>query len=112
MTGGVSYGSMKDPAELPAAAIAADERTEKLNTKAAGIIGIAVMCSRVLGLARELIFAALFGGGIAYQLSPSWDLRVQYRALLFKSVTFGIPQFGTNRYYIAQQPAIGFAYHF
>ncbi|MEP6884032.1 MAG: murein biosynthesis integral membrane protein MurJ [Gammaproteobacteria bacterium] len=56
---------MKDPAELPNAAIAPDERTEKLNTKAAGIIGIAVMCSRVLGLARELIFAALFGGGAA-----------------------------------------------
>src|SRR5580692_6529095 len=42
-----------------------DERTEKLNTKAAGIIGLAVMCSRVLGLAREQIFAALFGGGAA-----------------------------------------------
>src|SRR6202161_4280482 len=40
-----------------------DERTEKLNTKAAGIIGLAVMCSRLLGLAREQIFAALFGGG-------------------------------------------------
>ena len=38
-------------------------RAEKLNTKAAGIIGLAVMCSRVLGLAREQIFAALFGGG-------------------------------------------------
>jgi putative peptidoglycan lipid II flippase len=37
--------------------------TERLNTKAAGIIGVAVMCSRLLGLARELIFAALFGGG-------------------------------------------------
>ena len=37
--------------------------SEKLNTKAAGIIGLAVMCSRLLGLARELIFAALFGGG-------------------------------------------------
>lgn len=36
---------------------------EKLNTKAAGIIGLAVMCSRVLGLIREQIFAALFGGG-------------------------------------------------
>jgi putative peptidoglycan lipid II flippase len=34
-----------------------------LNTKAAGIIGLAVMCSRVLGLAREQICAALFGGG-------------------------------------------------
>src|SRR5579863_8662911 len=39
--------------------------TERLNTKAAGIIGLAVMCSRLLGLARELIFAALFGGGAA-----------------------------------------------
>jgi putative peptidoglycan lipid II flippase len=48
-----------------AAAIPVDERSERLNTKAAGIIGLAVMCSRVLGLARELIFAALFGGGRA-----------------------------------------------
>src|SRR5215813_6212144 len=47
------------------AAVAPDERTEKLNTKAAGVIGLAVMCSRVLGLAREQIFAALFGGGAA-----------------------------------------------
>jgi putative peptidoglycan lipid II flippase len=37
--------------------------TERLNTKAAGIIGVAVMCSRLLGLAREQICAALFGGG-------------------------------------------------
>jgi putative peptidoglycan lipid II flippase len=42
---------------------APDGRTERLNTKAAGIIGVAVMCSRVLGLAREQICAALFGGG-------------------------------------------------
>jgi putative peptidoglycan lipid II flippase len=42
-----------------------DAGTERLNTKAAGIIGLAVLCSRLLGLARELIFAALFGGGRA-----------------------------------------------
>ncbi len=42
-----------------------DQKTEQLNTKAAGIIGLAVMCSRVLGLAREQIFAALFGSGAA-----------------------------------------------
>jgi putative peptidoglycan lipid II flippase len=36
---------------------------ERLNTRAAGIIGLAVMCSRVLGLAREQVCAALFGGG-------------------------------------------------
>src|SRR5579864_5812823 len=38
-------------------------RAERLNTKAAGIVGLAVLCSRILGLAREQIFAALFGGG-------------------------------------------------
>jgi putative peptidoglycan lipid II flippase len=54
---------MNEPSSLPAAAVAPDDRTEKLNTKAAGIIGLAVMCSRLLGLAREQIFAALFGGG-------------------------------------------------
>jgi putative peptidoglycan lipid II flippase len=36
-----------------------------LNTKAAGVVGLAVMCSRLLGLAREQICAALFGGGSA-----------------------------------------------
>jgi putative peptidoglycan lipid II flippase len=38
-------------------------RADKLNTRAAGVVGLAVLCSRVLGLAREQIFAALFGGG-------------------------------------------------
>src|SRR6201989_2228722 len=51
---------MKEPSSLNSAP---DDPTEKLNTKAAGIIGLAVMCSRLLGLAREQIFAALFGGG-------------------------------------------------
>jgi len=50
--------SANDP--KPAATAA---RTEKLNTKAAGIVGLAVLCSRILGLIREQIFAALFGGG-------------------------------------------------
>src|SRR6185369_14655488 len=39
--------------------------SNKVSTKAAGIVGLAVMCSRVLGLIREQIFAALFGGGRA-----------------------------------------------
>ena len=33
------------------------------STKAAGIVGLAVMCSRVLGLARDQIFAGIFGAG-------------------------------------------------
>ncbi len=43
----------------------ADRQTERLNTKAAGIITVAVMCSRILGLAREQIFLGLFGGAAA-----------------------------------------------
>jgi putative peptidoglycan lipid II flippase len=39
--------------------------TNQVSTKAAGIVGLAVMCSRILGLIREQIFAALFGGGRA-----------------------------------------------
>src|ERR1700694_3946196 len=49
--------------ETPAAAAGADNRADRLNTRAAGVVGLAVLCSRVLGLAREQIFAALFGGG-------------------------------------------------
>jgi outer membrane immunogenic protein len=54
----------------------------------------------------------LFGGGIAYELSPSWDLRVEYRGEVFKSIDFGIAQYKTNRWYLMEQPTIGFAYHF
>ena len=36
---------------------------EKLNTRAAAVVALAVMLSRLLGLARELIFASLFGAG-------------------------------------------------
>jgi putative peptidoglycan lipid II flippase len=52
--------------ENPAPAVptsGAAARAERLNTKAAGVVGLAVLCSRILGLAREQIFAALFGGG-------------------------------------------------
>src|SRR4051812_3166459 len=35
----------------------------RINARAAGVVGLAVMCSRVLGLARELILAKLFGAG-------------------------------------------------
>jgi len=47
----------------PAAVAGAQARAERLNTRAASVVGLAVLCSRVLGLAREQIFAALFGGG-------------------------------------------------
>src|ERR1700730_10449197 len=35
----------------------------RISTRATGVVGIAILCSRVLGLIREVIFAALFGAG-------------------------------------------------
>jgi putative peptidoglycan lipid II flippase len=35
----------------------------RISTRATGVVGIAVLCSRVLGLIREQIFAGLFGAG-------------------------------------------------
>ncbi len=34
--------------------------------RSAGLVSIAVMCSRLLGLVREQVFAGLFGAGFAY----------------------------------------------
>ena len=61
-TGAPAQPSAGQPLTSPPQAGAPSEtRAEKLNTKAAGIVGLAVLCSRILGVARELIFAALFG---------------------------------------------------
>jgi len=40
---------------------AAEDR--RVSTRATGIVGIAILCSRVLGLIREMVFAGLFGAG-------------------------------------------------
>src|SRR5437868_15437872 len=36
---------------------------QRVSTRATVVVGIAVMCSRVLGLIREQVFAGLFGAG-------------------------------------------------
>src|SRR5881227_458702 len=40
---------------------AAEDR--RASTRATGIVGIAILCSRILGLIREMVFAGLFGAG-------------------------------------------------
>src|SRR6266404_9835159 len=40
---------------------AADDR--RMSTRATGVVGIAILSSRFLGLIREMIFAGLFGAG-------------------------------------------------
>jgi putative peptidoglycan lipid II flippase len=50
---------------MPSSVIVVSAQRRELNTRAAGIVGLAVLCSRLLGLARELILARLFGAGLA-----------------------------------------------
>src|ERR1700752_2935589 len=41
----------------------AEAQPQRVSTRATGVVGVAVMCSRVLGLIREQVFAGLFGAG-------------------------------------------------
>lgn len=66
----------------------------------------------VSNLKQNTQIGALFGGGIAYELSPSWDLRVEYRGIIEKTPTFGFGNFDTKRYYLVSDPVVGVAYHF
>jgi putative peptidoglycan lipid II flippase len=43
---------------------AAIPATKRVSARATGVVGIAILCSRVLGLIREQLLAALFGAGI------------------------------------------------
>jgi len=56
--------------------------------------------------------SGLFGGGVAYELSPSFDIRVEYRGFVVKTPSFGESNFTTNRYEVLSMPAVGVAYHF
>jgi outer membrane immunogenic protein len=62
---------------------------------------------------RNTNIGALFGGGVAYELSPSFDIRVEYRGFVVKTPTFGLGSTtNTNRYEVISTPALGVAYHF
>lgn len=54
----------------------------------------------------------LFGAGLAYEISPSFDIRVEYRGFVLKAPDFGYSNWQTNRYYVNSTPSIGIAYHF
>ena len=70
----------------------------------------------LLGTKSTKGIAGLMGGGLAYELSPSFDLRVEYRGYVVKTPNFGetgnTNNFNTNRYEIISMPVFGVAYHF
>jgi outer membrane immunogenic protein len=68
--------------------------------------------TNLLGTKSTKAIAGLFGAGLAYELSPSFDVRVEYRGFLTKAPNFGETNFSTNRYEVISMPTIGVAYHF
>ena len=61
---------------------------------------------------QQTTVGGLYGAGFAYEISPSFDIRAEYRGLVVKVPTFSDSQFTTNRWYNIYNPVIGVAYHF
>jgi outer membrane immunogenic protein len=65
-----------------------------------------------LDVKQQTSVGGLYGGGIAYEISPSFDIRAEYRGFVTKVPTFGNTQFTTNKWYNIYNPVLGVAYHF
>jgi len=65
-----------------------------------------------LDVKQQTEIGGIFGGGVAYEISPSFDIRAEYRGWITKVPTFGDSQFTTNKWYQIYNPVIGVAYHF
>jgi outer membrane immunogenic protein len=65
-----------------------------------------------LDVKQQTQVGAVYGAGFAYEVSPSFDIRVEYRGWVTKVPTFGDSQLTTNRWYNISVPAVGVAYHF
>lgn len=68
--------------------------------------------TQTLDTKQNTNIGGLFGAGLAYELSPSWDVRLEYRGFVAKAPDFGVASFKTNRYEVWSVPAVGVAYHF
>lgn len=60
----------------------------------------------------------MYGAGIAYEISPSFDIRAEYRGIVTKVPSFGLgsgnttENLTTNKWFNLYEPTIGVAYHF
>ncbi|WP_263353773.1 outer membrane protein [Acidicapsa acidisoli] len=70
------------------------------------------LATTTLDVKSQTTIVGLYGGGIAYEISPSFDIRAEYRAFLSKVPNFGYSPLSTNRLYNINNPVIGVAYHF
>ncbi len=84
----------------------------------AGVIFLPVVNSGLgtLDAKQQTQVGAMYGAGFAYEISPSFDIRAEYRGLVTKVPTFGVGSgsynFTTNKWWNMFEPTIGVAYHF
>jgi len=68
--------------------------------------------TRNIDVKQQTQMAAFYGVGIAREISPSFDIRAEFRGIVTKVPTFGMTTFATNKWYNIYTPVIGVAYHF
>jgi outer membrane immunogenic protein len=61
---------------------------------------------------QQTSVGGLYGAGIAYEISPSFDIRAEYRGFVTKVPDFGITQLNANKWFNIYMPTVGVAYHF
>jgi opacity protein-like surface antigen len=67
---------------------------------------------------QQTSVAAMYGAGVAYEISPSFDIRAEYRGYVTKVPNFGLGSstnnynLTTNKWYNIFVPTVGVAYHF
>ena len=63
---------------------------------------------------RQISIGGFFGAGVAYEISPSYDIRIGYRGIIAKAPDFKLDNenFKTGRYEVISMPTLGVAYHF
>ena len=65
-----------------------------------------------LDVKQQTHVGLIYGAGIAYEISPSFDIRAEYRGYWTKVPTFSYDQLNTKRWYNIYMPTLGVAYHF
>jgi opacity protein-like surface antigen len=70
------------------------------------------MGTTTLDARQQTQMGVIYGAGIAYEVSPSFDIRTEVRGMVTKVPTFGVASFATNKWYNIYNPVIGVAYHF
>jgi opacity protein-like surface antigen len=68
-----------------------------------------------LNAKQQTEVGGIYGAGIAYEISPSFDIRAEFRGMVAKVPTFGdtTDNLATNRWYkTIYNPTVGVAYHF